>query len=53
MALPEFVLCKQDLPWMVIGIVYQISFFLDGILATENYKNTYYLVRLQMKFPCR
>ena len=30
----------------------QITIFLDGILAMENYKNTHYLVCLYMKFPC-
>ena len=33
--------------------VYQITIFLDGILAMENYKNTHYLVCLYVKFPCR
>ena len=32
--------------------VYQITIFLDGILAMENYKNTHYSVCLYMKFPC-
>ena len=30
----------------------QITIFLDGILAMENYKNTHYLVCLYIKFPC-
>ena len=30
----------------------QITIFLDGILAMENYKNTHYLVCLYKKFPC-
>ena len=31
----------------------QITIFLDGILAMENYKNPYYLFCLYVKFPCR
>ena len=31
----------------------QITIFLDGILAMENYKNTHYLFCLYMKFLCR
>ena len=30
----------------------QITIFLDGILAMENYKNTHYLFCLYVKFPC-